>query len=388
MMMKFVIVILTWSLLIVQITCSFSINEFVSVSEIVTEETLKDIASHMSVNFQWPMGGKDAQNTCLSEYKASYNEGYETWKYLVNSALYLVTPVIDGDGILYITSSYNGLHAIYPNGTRKWQRDLVGFTEYQPAIGLDGAICAGTLSRFQAFYPNGTLKWILPMEKNFCSDPVISHEGIIYVGTDDGYLYAIYPNGTIQWEYNLGYRIIAATLDAQGNVYFTARSYDYLICLYPNGTLRWTFETIEDADAPLIDKDGTIYIVPVYDIIAINPEGIEKWRTPTNGPGGSPALSPDGTIVYSSLAEDVFGLDPVDGHIRWHYQLDFNPLDKTRPAISNDGTIFFAFTDELGDTAYLSALNPDGTLRWTTSITSDIYPYDGMYPWTRPFNWC
>jgi len=41
--------------------------------------------------------------------------------------------------------------------------------------------------------------------------------------------------------------------------------------------------------------------------------------------------------------------------------------------------IFFAYTDHLGDTAYLSALNPDGTLRWTADITSDIHPYDGMY---------
>jgi len=94
------------------------------------------------------------------------------------------------------------------------------------------------------------------------------------------------------------------------------------------------------------------------------------------GPG--PSLSPDGTIVYSSLAEDVFGLDPDDGHIRWHYQLDFNPDDKSRPAISSDGIIFFAYSDESADNAYLSALNPDGTLRWTTSITSDIFPYDNV----------
>ena len=333
------------------------------------------------IDFVWPLYGHDAQNTCLSEYAASQNEGYEKWKYFdADGTFQLVTPVIDGNGTLYTTSFYDGLYAIYPNGTLKWYSDLVGWPQFQPAIGLDGTIYAGTTEGFHAFYPNGTLRWTLPIGGDICGHPVISPEGIIYVGTSSGFLYAVYPNGTIQWEYNLGYRFIGTSLDAEGNIYFTALHCDYLYCLYPNGTLRWTFKTMYDIyDAPLIGDDGTIYTVPVYDVIAINPDGTEKWRTPSKA-GGSPALSPDGTIVYSShSAEDVFGLDPDDGHIRWHYQLDFNPRDKTRPAISSDGTVFFAYTDEIGDTAYLSALNPDGTLRWTADITSDIYPYDGMY---------
>jgi hypothetical protein len=344
-------------------------------------EKSKEAPTGSLMNPAWPLYGHDAQNTCLSEYTASQNEGYEKWKYFVDDPLYLVTPVIDGNGTLYITSYHDGLYAIYPNGTLKWHSDLVGFTKFQPVIGLDGTIYVGTIKGFHAFYPNGTLQWILPMEKNFCSRPVVSPEGIIYVGTDDGYFYAVYPNGTIQWEYYLGYSLIGTSLDAEGNIYFVALYCDYLYCLYPNGTLRWTFQTVQEIyDAPLIGDDGTIYTVPVYDVIAINPDGTEKWRTPSNGDGGSPALSPDGTIVYSSCsAEDVFGLDPDDGHIRWRYHLDFNPQDKTRPVISSDGTVFFAYTDEGGDTAYLSALNPDGTLRWTAGITSDIYPYDVMY---------
>ncbi len=59
--------------------------------------------------------------------------------------------------------------------------------------------------------------------------------------------------------------------------------------------------------------------------LRLTPDGTEKWRTPVDNPGHGPSLSPDGTIVYSSLGEDVFGLDPVDGHIRWRYQLALIP---------------------------------------------------------------
>jgi hypothetical protein len=342
------------------------------------EKTL-ELNDAMTTNHQWPMQGNDAQNTCQSTYAANQNDGYEKWKFLVGNALDHVTPVIDNQGTLYITSFQGGLHAIYPNGTRKWHRELVGSLENQPVIGLNGIIYAGTTSCFHAFYPNGTLQWMLPVGQNYGSTPVISPEGIIYVGTDDGYLYAMYPNGTVQWEYYLEYRIRDVSLDAEGNIYFSANSCDYLYCLNPNGTFRWRFEEIHDiSDAPLIGNDGTIYIVPQTRMVAINPDGTEKWRVPLGGPGGSPALSPDGTIVCSLRYDGVVGLDPEDGHIRWQYQLGDAPEDWTRPVISSDGTIFFAYTDHGGFKAYLSALNPDGTLRWTTSITSDIYPYACM----------
>jgi outer membrane protein assembly factor BamB len=362
----------------------FVSSSFVGVSNQQKEETIEKPSITpvgSSMNFIWPSYGHDAQNTCLSTYPTNNNEGYEKWNYFIDAPLNMVIPVIDGNGTVYITSKeHYGLYAIYPNGTCKWHSDLIGDIQTQPAIGLNGTIYVGTSKRFHAFYPNGTMQWMLPMEKFFICKPVISPDGIIYTGTDDGYFYAVYPNGTIKWEYYLGYSIVAASLDAEGNIYFTARYCDYLYCLFPNGTLRWTFEIVQETtDAPLIDDNGTIYTVPVYDVIAINPDGTEKWRNPLHESGASPALSPDGTIVYSSYREGVFGLDPKDGHIRWHYQLGFDPYDKSRPAVSSDGTIFFAYTDAEGHMAYLTALNPDGSLKWTVSIASDIYSYQIMY---------
>lgn len=240
-------------------------------------------------------------------------------------------------------------------------------------------------SEYDASQNQGYEKW-----KYFVDDPldsatpVIDSEGTLYIKSVSDGLYAIYPNGTLKWHCDLvGLIEYQPAIGLNGTIYVGTLKYFY--AFYPNGTLKWRFGTIYDThDAPLIGDDGTIYIVAVNHIVAVNPDGIEKWRTPSIGTGFSPALLPDGTIVYSSLAEDVFGLDPDDGHTRWHYQLDYNPEDKTRPVISSDGTVFFAYTDQSGEKAYMSALNPDGTLRWTASITSDIYPYDGMFLGSTP----
>ncbi len=67
----------------------------------------------------WPMRGHDAQNTGQSQYAASQNEGYEKWKYFIEAALDHVTPVIDGNGTLYITADIMmvSMQSI-PNGTK------------------------------------------------------------------------------------------------------------------------------------------------------------------------------------------------------------------------------------------------------------------------------
>jgi hypothetical protein len=101
--------------------------------------------------------------------------------------------------------------------------------------------------------------------------------------------------------------------------------------------------------------------------------------------GGSPSISSDGKIIYSpSKKGKVFGIDPADGDILWTYEMGFNSWDKTRVVVGNDGTIYFAYIDDSKSKGFLSALNSDGTLKWTTRLTSDIYPYNGMYLGPNP----
>ena len=72
-MMKLMVVLMTTMLLIIQITEAIPVNEI----EEVSEETIEKINMKMSTDFQWPMSGNDIQNTCLSIYSTSQNNGYE-----------------------------------------------------------------------------------------------------------------------------------------------------------------------------------------------------------------------------------------------------------------------------------------------------------------------
>lgn len=327
------------------------------------------------------MGGHDAQKTRQSQFNAGNNLGNEKWKFSINGSLVEQSPVIDKNGILYVSTTNSGLYAIYPNGTQKWHQDLDGFNGQQPALGPDGTIYIATNDHLHAFYLNGSIRWKLNIDHGWFADsPIIQSMGTIYIGTDDGFIYSINSNGTIKWTFQLGYPIISLSVDLYDNLYTSAYDLAYLYSFFPNGTVRWTFKLPSyNFDAPTIGSDGTIYVAAWNDLIAINQNGTEKWRYNTKVLSGSPALAPDGTIILSPwYFSDVIALDPNDGHLVWRCNLG-DQHDKSRPAISNDGTIFIAYVDFTGERAYLAALNPDGNLKWTSRLTHDNSIYDAIY---------
>jgi hypothetical protein len=171
---------------------------------------------------QWPMYKHNPQHTGRSPFDASGNPGHEKWKYFVNSSI-TSTVVIDSDKTIYAGANMRELHAVYPNGTRKWKQDLVNAHSYDPAIGHDGTIYIGTSEKFHAFKPDGTLKWILDKDNNFVGCPVEDDDGVVYIGSADGHLYAIYPNGTIKWEFFIGSEdyVSSPAIDSQGNIIIT-----------------------------------------------------------------------------------------------------------------------------------------------------------------------
>ncbi len=358
-------------------------TSFVGVSNkeaFIDTDTTKMSDNGCLQNNLWPMHKNDARRTGCSPCDSNSNLGGERWKYLFEG-IEEQTTVIDSNGTLYISmyiDLHGELHAIHPNGTNKWIAQL-DWGGYVPAISPDGTIYVGTRGALYAFSQNATIKWMIDKGKKFNGEPVINNNGTIYVGTDDGYLYAIIPNGSIQWEYYVGDYPIDPAIDNDGNIYFTTFYQKNLYCLNSNGALKWKKEIYNFQKGPVIGYDGTIYVVPIHWIMAINPDGTEKWTVDFSYWEGFPSLAPDGTIILSGGNRYVTALNPSDGSILWKYQIStsVNPIDVTEAVIDGNGTIYFAY-NYAGKIGYLCALNPDGTLKWETHLTSDIQPYDGL----------
>jgi outer membrane protein assembly factor BamB len=247
----------------------------------------------------------------------------------------------------------------------------------------------GGVSPYDTSHVDGTMIWEFDTGGAIESSPVISKDGTIYVGSHNGYLFAINQDGTEKWRFdagppsyderwNVSKSIMATPAIASDGTIYVLSSANHLFAINPDGSEKWRFYVLWGSDfwsSPTIGPDGTIYIgsarsqeVSNYDggLIAVNPDGTEKWLFDDNsGVTSVAAIGDDGTIYFGGNVANpaggnfgtVYALTPSGGKI-WEFLIE-NWMESS-PVIGSDGTIYIGS----GREARLYALNSDGTEKW------------------------
>ena len=260
------------------------------------------------------------------------------------------------------------------------------------------------VSEYDTSHVDGTVKWSFETGDAIESSPVIDSNGTIYVGSHDGYLYAINPDGTEKWRFDAGPPIYdvrwnvnksimaAPAIAADGTIYIYS-SASYLFAVNPDGTEKWRFYVKWGNDfwsSPVIDLDGTIYVGSArsqedsnYDggLVAVNPDGTQKWLfLDDSGVTSTAAIGPDGTIYFGGNVGNpsgpgnigkVYALNP-DGSQIWEFTTE--TWMESSPIIASDGTIYTGS----GTEARMYALNPDGTEKWRFQAEEGLSSVPGI----------
>ena len=316
----------------------------------------------------WPTLSHDNNHTGRSQYSTVNNTGMELWQIPVGEPW--GSPVIDKNGTIYFGTfgSIDYLYAISSNGTVKWQVCVQISTT--PAIAADGTIYSGTWNDtecgFIAVSPKGKLKWRFDVAQSF--SPAIAPDGTIYFGTSEGAgfgnVYALNPDGTMKWRFITRVMIMGCpAIGADGTIYIGSGDCN-LYALNPNGTVRWQYLTSGYIKgSATIAPDGTIY-VPSFDsnLYALYPNGTLRWKVFTGDvvEAAGVALGADGTIYVGTEKLRAFS---SDGILKWCTDLQ-GYIYGSVPAVSSDGTIFVTAGGSL------VAVNPDGTVRWRSIIST------------------
>jgi len=146
--------------------------------------------------------------------------------------------------------------------------------------------------------------------------------------------------------------------------------------------LKWKYPATSVGYSPVIGLDGTIYLSVGSELRTLKPDGTLKWKTALGGSGSSPALAEDGVIYITarSCTGDLLAFSP-DGSLKWKYTFvsyGCNPYI-SEPVIAPDGSI--VYTTGLGydptpygpSPAWVVAVNPDGTLKWSYLLVRGWY---------------
>ena len=247
-----------------------------------------------------------------------------------------------------------------------------------PAIDANGTLYVGSEDgRLYAINSNGTFKWSCQTGTYVSDSPAIGADGTVYVGSYDHKLYAVNPNGTFKWSFTMGEILWSSpTIGADGTVY-VGSSDCKLYAINPDGTEKWSYTTGDRVTScPAIDVDGTVYVGSCdFKLYAFDPAGSLKWSYPTGGAAGSPAIGVDGTVYVGSGDHKLYAINP-DGTKKW----SFTTRGVVRsPAIGADGTVYIGSSDKK-----LYAINSTGSLKWTYTTGNNSTPltlaigHDGM----------
>ena len=336
---------------------------------------------------QWPMYGYDLQRSGRVPYRgpdqpaAKWGIATESWLHFGSwlSFGWLGTPLllIGGDSSIYIRldQQAGALTNLNPDGSLRVALERKG-TPF--AVGVDGTIYSDG-GGILASPPGGEARYI-SRERDHQGALTVTPDGTVYSATGDG-LYALRPDGSVNWEFLTGGRVTLPAVAPDGTIYFGAQDGN-LYALTPEGTLKWKFAA---PGVPVVAPDGTVYVRSMEQgLHAINPDGSLKWlyeerdihhepsRTfyGVNVIASEPAVGQDG-IVYIGTALGLSAVNP-DGSLKWRYVIDhpggYEGEVRAKPITDANGTVYVVSRDW-----NLYAVSSDGNLKWKFCLGGSPY---------------
>lgn len=257
-------------------------------------------------------------------------------------------------------------------GTEKWRFWLTYGVRSSVAVADDGTVYIGSNEgKLYALAPDGAEEWSFETGETgagVTAAPTLAADGTLYFGCNDNYVYALSSGGQQQWRFETGDDVAASpAIAADGTVYVGSQDGN-VYALNPDGTEKWRFETGAGGihAAPSVAGDGTVY-VGTYNgntLYALNPDGTEKWSLASSGTWDSAAaVAGDGTVY--AMSDKLYAIDP-DGSVSWTFETDGSGTFSS-PAIGADGTVYVGTLDD-----HLYAVNPDGSEKWRFPTGDDI----------------
>jgi len=337
----------------------------ITVSEITKTKLMKQEEADSSAgSFSfWYMFRSDRRHSGKSPFGRNI-QGRHRWTFNAKAPI-RSSPVIGGDGIIYVGDNKGVLHALNVYGKEVWRYETRGRILSSPSMDRKGNIYVGSNDcHLYALKPDGTLLWRVKTYGRIRSSPCLGIDGTIYVGSYDHYLYAINPDGIVKWRIDLAGRIEATpAVSIDGNIFIACRgqinSKSYLYSLDPYGNILWYYEILGPAFAsPCISRHGNIYLADYNgNLYCFDMAGNLSWKFETQSPIISSPVADDGKAIYfGCMDRNIYSLN-TEGKLVWNYMTKSSVASS--PAIGGSAHIFIG-----SDDYYIYALTPEGKVIW------------------------
>jgi outer membrane protein assembly factor BamB len=155
-------------------------------------------------------------------------------------------------------------------------------------------------------------------------------DGVVYVGSQDGNLYAIdaatgvqrWSFATLQWVKSSP-TVVNGVVYVGGGGYTSGPSHVYAIDA-ATGLQRWSFATGDGVESSPAVVDGVVYVGSgdgnLYAIDAAT--GVQRWSFAAGGRVESSPAVVDGVVYVGSRGSNIYAVDAASGEELWSFPVD------------------------------------------------------------------
>jgi outer membrane protein assembly factor BamB len=315
------------------------------------------------------------KKTPASENLPPFGDKRILWRFQMEGLYSFVRPALGPDGTIYAVDRSANLYALSPAGKLIWQ--FAGAGAKGVAVGADGTIYTASANNIKAINPDGTLKWNFELvPRAFITLGVaVGPDGNIYsVAYESLGVFSLTPEGKLRWAMPESYtrpiveygEIVFGLNGKEPQLYFYANAriravrlsdgatvfpfdptpqifgqpavspldqtvHANVAAFTPNGDLLWLLFNVYPGSAgiptPDIGPDGIHYVVyPARRLYAINPDGSIRYQRDFLDSFGGPVVSPDNSSLVigtqaSGTSNSIVGFDTANGEERWRVTL-------------------------------------------------------------------
>jgi outer membrane protein assembly factor BamB len=285
-------------------------------------------------------------------------------------------------GILYIGSDDHNVYAIEAASGKPVRTFPTSGAVSGGVTVADGTLFAGSADhQVHAFrVGTGDAAWAYPTGGPVRSTPAVV-DGLVCVGSDDHRVYGIHAGtGKLAWRYGTGGPVRSeprSGSQAYSNYIYVGSDDGYLYAIHTDGRLLWRFATSGPVTAGPAYGLGFVYVGDsrgnVLGLSAEGPPEPKTWEKNFGGVvSGTPVIA--GYIVYlaatatataATATATAYAVNAYTGYPIWHYPLP----GKVNSGLASDGVTVYLGDDD----GYLYAIDIASiTVRWQYHVGAAV----------------
>lgn len=224
----------------------------------------------------------------------------------------------------------------------------------------------------------GVTKWTYNIAYTVYGEgPMVGPDGTIYVGTENGPLFAVTSSGEEKWQksFSDGEVVRAApAITSDGTLYVVTTAGTLYALNGATGSEKWNAKQSGTPSGVVVGKDGTVFFATYNGIWAYTESGTLKWSNEKHSVterGGALAIYEN--MLYASLRAKagVAALDLATGNTLWTYASEVG--DCYHPVVDAEGSVYIC-----EKSGYIYIVKKDGTLKTVDRTTPIGYIYNAF----------